>query len=264
MGLITYLLVIVGSLTFAQGSVEIRDNYLIVENGTHISRDAFGNITIVEPSGKINYREPQLRSPSKRETNGPVAGVSYPNTDFTYFYSKVIVPADTPYEINNVVPTIYIFFAFENTSLDSVIQPTLQWGTPGPHWYIASRALVHNIGTVTAGYRVYPGNVITGVLSLNNSVWSISTYVNGTLGSYLTVSASNTVGIMNNAVVGTEAYGVFACTQYPIGAPVSFTSIAVNNSGIAVIPTWTVQSYTYSPNCAVSASFTSTEVSFLY
>jgi hypothetical protein len=144
---------------------------------------------------------------------------------------------DTP--SNNDGQILFFFNSFENSEYNDILQPVLQFnniigGWSLASWYGAGGQYYHTDATA-----VNVGDVITGIIELSGSTWSIYGYVNGALKTQITVG-SGSVGTQTSAQFAMEVYSVSSCNMYPPQNYVIVNAIELRGgNGNTVSPGWT-------------------------
>jgi len=256
------LLVLIGCglLASALGEItlETRKNAIVVENGTHITHDAYGNMLLHQPSGKLKVVNSSLNAKpvqQKKTINGWLTSEWTYGTNYQYFSAEWIVPAAPQSSAGQI---IYIFNSFENAAENNIIQPVLQWGNPTARWYLASWYVTSTgAAAESTPYAVNPGDRINGIISLGSGTWYIWGVVNGYLQTTLTVAATTVGGIQPTAQFTLEAYYVTACSQLPLTGSVTANNIYIIDNGYQITPTWYPNVWSYSPAC-YPGTYTST------
>eukprot|EP00026_Physarum_polycephalum_P005793 Phypoly_transcript_05831.p1 GENE.Phypoly_transcript_05831~~Phypoly_transcript_05831.p1 ORF type:complete len:502 (+),score=91.96 Phypoly_transcript_05831:330-1835(+) len=255
-----------------------RTNPHIVENGTHIEKNGT-HISFSMPSGRAehyyysefntSHYNPSLShasasapaQASKRDSSasGWVSSFWSWGTSYTYFSAQWTVP-NAPIKTNKNI--VFFFNSLEGKTAtgsgSDILQPVLQYNNGVQGWTLASW---YGSGTYTEStpVAVQPGDTITGVMSLDNGVWSVLGYVNGILKTKLTVaqSAFNNGDLQNTAQWALEVYNMPDCTYYPPNDFLSMTDIVLKDNG-KVVPNPTFSVPTAKSNGCNAAGYIST------
>eukprot|EP00026_Physarum_polycephalum_P005341 Phypoly_transcript_05373.p1 GENE.Phypoly_transcript_05373~~Phypoly_transcript_05373.p1 ORF type:complete len:519 (+),score=74.53 Phypoly_transcript_05373:144-1700(+) len=261
-----------------------RTNPHIVENGTHIEKNGT-HLLFSMPSGRVehhrisdfdssHYSSHSHAQPSdaaasratKRDSsaNGWVSSFWSWGTSYTYFLAQWTVPNAPIHTQTNIV---FFFNSFEGKTSDGgsgsdILQPVLQYNNGVQGWTLASW---YGSGSYTEStpVAVKPGDTITGVISLDNGVWSVLGYVNGVLTTTLTIaqSAFNNGVAQNTAQWALEVYNMPDCTYYPPNDFLSLTDLVLKDQGAIVSnPSFSAPTTPKSTGCNAAGYLTTTPV----
>jgi len=255
-----FALIICG-LSFALGDIIApkaqslwdRRNVRVVANGTHFVHDGL-SLQIQEPGRPIIHEK--LTDISQHKRTFPINGwyISlWTFNSYTYYEAQWIVPPIPSYDNGQV---LFYFNSLENNPVTDILQPVLQLNNGVAGWTLASWYGVNGVYYESDPFAVSPGDVILGVIALDESTWFIEGYVNGNFETQLQVS-STSVGAQASAQWVNEVYNVDNCASLPSSNSITAGDIflGVGSSWTEVYPSW--EQSIYNLDCSASVSFSS-------
>ena len=152
--------------------------------------------------------------------------------------------------------TVFLFNALEDAQNNDLVQPVLQWGIShaggGPYWAI-SNWYVDTTGHVSFSrlVQVQPGNILTGIISMNKQNGSVFSYVSSFLGYPELDMHVDGVTELIWASQTLEAYQIGDCSEYPNTPTTSMSSISIAAGGAAPAVMWLIKNV--STDCGESS-----------
>ena len=234
--------------------LNIKDgNVQIIDNRTGVVRQEFKSNSSENKNDELKNIISKFNSKvSVQDTENGWITYAYwlDNNGFkpiTYFSTKWIVPSPPPSSNNQ---TVFLFNGLSPTSCSYILQPVLQWGVSeaggGDYWTIAN----WYVSSGTEYYcdtliKVSPGTKLQGVMEMTKDSSSLFSY-----NSYFIVDSSgvtlpgcslqvNNVVLLDYAFQTLEAYGITACTDYPLDTMIKLTNIIIKEDTVYPSMMWT-------------------------
>ncbi|MET9914981.1 hypothetical protein ABZZ74_51480, partial [Streptomyces sp. NPDC006476] len=146
--------------------------------------------------------------------------------------------------VTNSGQTIFFFNGIEPGDGSHILQPVLQWGSSaaggGDYWSVASWYVGGGSAFHTTLVRVNPGDVLTGVMTLDSRNGNLFNYTSSFQG-----LANTALPVQNNpeltwCVETLEAYGIMQCQDYPGTDVTPVTAINIRTGGTTPSVNWSV------------------------
>jgi hypothetical protein len=200
--------------------------------------------------GNVNIpEEKRARRPGAEVTPTLGAGwityvgwLNVTGTPMSSFSGSWIVP---PPPATGSGQTIFLFIGIQNSSY--ILQPVLQWGASyaggGSYWSISNWYVDGQNGhtSVRPLVRVNPGDQLMASMSLTSQAEGSFSYLSSFAGYPEADLPATDIEELSWANVTLEAYGVQACTDYPVTQNTAFKGLSILANGNAVSPTWVPQ-----------------------
>lgn len=222
------------------------------EEAIHIISSG-GSIIHTAPTAK-NTRRDSAEIFSRAYTDG-YAAYSYwgpnPNTSVIANFSTSWIVPDVPAKADGQL--LYVFNALVPTSLDTILQPVLQFGVSsaggGSYWAVGSWYVNGPEVYYSTLYPVSPGQAISGVMTLQGNKTSSTGKVQYSYNSVFSGIASTSMTINSNELLtyayeALEIYTTSGATDLPTGKTTLKSINIVDQNGQHPTVNWTPVSNT--------------------
>lgn len=260
-------------LRLAEGETLLTGGRVQHADGTTELNPAVCNYPHYTPTGLLVAKgATKVSGPNTPNVNGWLEAVSVATGES---YGEIIATWGVPpTPATDDGQTLFLFPGLEDINdVQSILQPVLQWYTPGP-WAIASwNCCLNGIAVESTPLDVSPGDTILGTItsscaagSLTCAIWNVKSEDVST-GKSTTLSKTPSDGQEWNWAFAAvlEVYGVVNCNDYPAGKSIAFsTTVYDQNLKTISYPGWSGSLPTVTPPCNYGVSMTAKNMTLSY